>query len=83
MVPYTGQLTPSVDRIAHLTQGSACSVACGFPLRAATQIALDTVQDFLDQNSCLEIVIFMCYSAADLQVYQELTRELELDRQTH
>ncbi len=43
----------------------------GYPLRAATKIALKTVLDFLTTNHEIKTVRFVCYSISDYAVYKE------------
>ena len=43
----------------------------GYPKRPAAMVAIETVRKFLAQHSSLE-VIFCCYSAADLEIYEHL-----------
>ena len=47
-----------------------------FPIARATRIALETARDFLEASSSLRRVIFVCFSAADAEVYREIWREL-------
>ena len=43
----------------------------GYPLDAATQIAVDTVADWLQSHTDCEMkVIFCCFDARTAQVYQ-------------
>lgn len=47
----------------------------GYPIREATQIALSATRDFLQFSDRPETVIFVCYSAQTLAVYNELIKE--------
>jgi O-acetyl-ADP-ribose deacetylase (regulator of RNase III) len=47
----------------------------GYPLELAAQVAVSTVRAVLEQLDGLEEVIFCCFSARDLQVYQRLLGE--------
>lgn len=47
--------------------------AYGYPLREATEIALDEVARFLGQNP-LEKVVMCCFSASDLEVYERVAQ---------
>jgi len=51
--------------------------AYGYPIRQAAAIAVDTTQRLVRPRSGFELVRFVCFSAGDLAVYQELleTRE--------
>jgi O-acetyl-ADP-ribose deacetylase (regulator of RNase III) len=46
----------------------------GYPLRPAARIAVDTSRGFLGSAKRVHEVIFCCFSAADLAVYEELLR---------
>lgn len=51
---------------------SIATGAYGFPIRRAASIAVRTVLERLEHPSSLECVRFVCFSARDLSVYQEL-----------
>jgi O-acetyl-ADP-ribose deacetylase (regulator of RNase III) len=40
-----------------------------FPVERASRIALETVQEYLKQSRAIEIVIFVCHSERDYEVY--------------
>ena len=42
----------------------------GYPIRAAAEIAVETVRKFSEAPGSVEKVIFCCFSAGDLEVYQ-------------
>jgi O-acetyl-ADP-ribose deacetylase (regulator of RNase III) len=44
----------------------------GYPIELAAEVAVGTVQAFLDRVSSLEDVIFCCFSRRDLVVYEGL-----------
>ena len=44
----------------------------GYPIAAATQIAVTTIRSMLEQPTSIERVIFACFSAADLAIYRDL-----------
>lgn len=46
----------------------------GYPIESATKIAVDTVRDIVKKPSSLEEVIFCCFSAKDLEVYEACLR---------
>ena len=48
--------------------------AYGYPLEPAARIALDAVRAHVAGPTALELVRFVCYSAADLAVYRRLLR---------
>jgi len=47
----------------------------GYPLEAAARVALQTVRAHLAQGSALEEVVFCCFSAGDLAVYERLLQD--------
>jgi len=48
----------------------------GYPLEAATWIALATARDHLAAGSGLERVVFCCFSEADRETYERIAGEL-------
>ena len=44
----------------------------GYPKKPAAHIAVHTVRDFVSRDASLQEVIFCCYSARDLALYQML-----------
>jgi len=42
----------------------------GYPVHAASEVAVSTVKAFLTEGHRLERVVFCCFSAADLAVYE-------------
>jgi O-acetyl-ADP-ribose deacetylase (regulator of RNase III) len=48
--------------------------AYGYPLRPAARIAIDTARGFLRSSKRVHEVVFCCFSAGDLAVYEELLR---------
>jgi O-acetyl-ADP-ribose deacetylase len=52
----------------------------GYPLEEAAAIAVATVNEFVDANpSCIDKVVFCCFSTRDLHVYRELLSSSEPD----
>ncbi len=43
-----------------------------YPIEQAARIAVTTVRQALDRPTCVELVRFVCFSAADLEVYRVL-----------
>jgi O-acetyl-ADP-ribose deacetylase (regulator of RNase III) len=43
--------------------------AYGYPIEAATRIAVETVRDSLERPSSLELVRFVCFSSRDWHIY--------------
>jgi O-acetyl-ADP-ribose deacetylase (regulator of RNase III) len=48
--------------------------AYGYPVKPAARIAIDTCREFLASSRRVREVVFCCFSAADLAVYEELLR---------
>jgi len=46
--------------------------AYGYPIEQAARIAVDTVGEILAQAPSIDMVLFVCFRAADLAVYQNL-----------
>lgn len=49
--------------------------AYGYPVRPAARIAVATTREFIAAGRRLREVVFCCFSAADLAVYEEVLRE--------
>ncbi len=49
----------------------------GYPVQAATHIALEETHQFLTENSSIERVIFICFGNDVYKVYQQLVQEME------
>lgn len=47
----------------------------GYPVEAAARVAVQTVRAHLTRGSGLEAVVFCCFSAGDLAVYERLLQE--------
>ncbi len=50
--------------------------AYGYPIEKASQIALKTVKEFLEQNNSLEEVVFVLFSEDALEIYADKAKEL-------
>lgn len=48
----------------------------GYPLKEASQIAVKTVKEFINNPSSIKEVIFCCFSDQALSVYQELLQSV-------
>ena len=46
-----------------------------FPFERATKIAIKIVKDFLENNTSIEKIIFVCYRDKTYEIYQNLLRE--------
>jgi O-acetyl-ADP-ribose deacetylase (regulator of RNase III) len=56
------------------------AISCGvygYPIEEACQIAVDTTVKFLETHPSLQQVIFVLFSAADLEVYQGYLNDLK------
>lgn len=50
--------------------------AYGFPIDRASRIAVAEVKQFLETNTALEKVVFVCFSSSDVNCYEMTVREL-------
>ena len=72
---YRRRLELAVDKQVCTIAFPAISTGVyGFPLERATQIAIETVSRFLDENSLDIKVIFVCFSAQAYQGYQKILK---------
>ena len=46
-----------------------------FPFECACKIAIKTVKEFLENNTSIEKVIFVCFSESDFEVYERFLIE--------
>ena len=44
----------------------------GYPIQKATEVAIRTAREFIAQPTSLTEIIFCCFSASDLKVYEEI-----------
>ena len=51
----------------------------GYPLRAAAEIALQTIMEFLAENDSLEQIRMVCHREAVAEVYRDVLGELSSD----
>lgn len=51
--------------------------AYGYPLEEATRIAIDTVRNWLIDNTTLERIVFVCFDGRALSTYERLLGELD------
>lgn len=49
--------------------------AYGYPIEQASGIALETVSGYLDETTEIEKVVFVCFSAADYEIYSAVLRK--------
>ena len=47
----------------------------GYPVDLAARVAVTTVRDFIQSPSSLEQILFCCFSASDLKIYQAILQE--------
>lgn len=70
---YQNALRLAVEVQAHSIVFPGISTGVyGYPVKPAAAIAVTTVQTFCTQNNALDEVIFCCFSARDLQIYDTL-----------
>lgn len=48
----------------------------GFPIERASRIAAQTVKTFLEQESAIERVVFVCFGQRDYHIYLNTVREI-------
>ncbi|HEU4516719.1 MAG TPA: O-acetyl-ADP-ribose deacetylase [Steroidobacteraceae bacterium] len=58
--------------LANIAFPSISTGVYGYPVRPAARVAIATARDFLGGAKKLREVVFCCFSAADLAVYEEL-----------
>ena len=72
---YTRSLELAVEHeAATIAFPSISTGVYAFPKERAAPIAIDTVRKFVADGTTLERVIFCCFSADDLRLYQSLLR---------
>lgn len=75
---YTQSLRLAVDHGLRTVAFPAISTgAYAYPLKAATEIAVATVREFVITEDSLEEVIFCCYSGEDYAVYRHMLAATE------
>ncbi|MBI4387889.1 MAG: O-acetyl-ADP-ribose deacetylase [Candidatus Omnitrophica bacterium] len=47
-----------------------------FPIERAARIAIEAVHDFLEESKGIEQVVFVCFNASDLAVYQKILKTI-------
>jgi len=47
----------------------------GYPIQEATEVAVRTAREFITMPSSLTEIIFCCFSAGDLKIYEEVLAE--------
>jgi len=66
----------TTNHIASVAFPSISTGAYRFPIREAARIALRTVADYLAAHDDIELVRFVLFSGADLEVYREALADL-------
>jgi O-acetyl-ADP-ribose deacetylase len=75
---YRRSLEVAIEHgLASIAFPSISTGAYGYPVDLATRIAVATVRDVLSRDTSLTDVIFCCFSAADLSVYQRVLGETD------
>lgn len=62
----------AAHNLASIAFPSISTGVYGYPFRSAAAIALATVREFTRRPTSLRQVVFCCFSASDLKVYEEL-----------
>jgi O-acetyl-ADP-ribose deacetylase (regulator of RNase III) len=65
------------NRIATLAFPSISTGIYGYPVELAARVAVDTVRSSLQDFTLIREVVFCCFSAGDLRVYQGLLEDKE------
>ena len=74
---YENSLQLAVERgLRSVAFPSISTGAYGYPLKEASRVALDAAKAFLEKQDALAEVVFVLFSAADLQVYREAATEV-------
>ena len=74
---YSNSLELAVKN--HITSMAFPAISCGvygYPIKEACRIAIDTTCDFLEQNSSLQKIVFVLFSANDYNVYTAYLKHL-------
>src|SRR5688500_11637695 len=75
---YRRSLALAIDkRAASLAFPSISTGIYGYPIEQAAQVAVSTVRDSLREEASLEEVVFCCFSAGDLTVYEAALQPAE------
>ena len=77
---YRNSLALAAQHNLHTIAFPAISTgAYDFPLERATRIAVTEVKNFLEQDTSIEEVIFVCFGSATCRVYYATLPNVELD----
>jgi O-acetyl-ADP-ribose deacetylase len=49
----------------------------GYPRALAARIAVTTARFSAQEHSCIEEIVFCCFSSVDLAVYEDLLQEID------
>jgi len=67
----------AVQKIASISLPCISAGIFGYPPEQAADVAVEAVREFILSSSSLREVIFCCYSASDLAVYQSFLANTE------
>ena len=63
-------------KLKNISFPSISTGAYGYPIDEAARTALSTVKEFLEQKNSLEEVNFVLFTQSDLNIYQNIAREM-------
>ncbi len=76
---YRGSLQLAVDNgVKTIAFPSISTGVYGFPIELAAPLAIGTVQEFIEDESSIEGVRFVCFSGEDYAVYQRELQQREI-----
>jgi O-acetyl-ADP-ribose deacetylase len=65
----------AAERLASIALPSISTGIYGYPIERAARVAVSTVRLYLQLPTTLDEIIFCCFSADDLRVYEHVLRE--------
>jgi len=70
---YLNSLKIAADKnLATIAFPAISTGVYGYPIHKATEVAIRTAREFIAQPTSLTEIIFCCFSASDLKVYEEI-----------
>ena len=75
---YENSLKLAVENGVHTIAFPSISTGVyGYPVEKASRIALETIEEFLEDNDTLEAVTIVCFDEMTCEAYEKLMRERE------